>query len=100
MAELSDYHQHELEKLSRKDNILAILFGIFLPPVAYIYVGKWDWAAVNFITLNYLLFSFALVPVHYHFINCGSSVSTTSSNGTATTSIESTAFSMHRSRHR
>lgn len=64
MADMNDFQQREKEKIANKDTTVAILLGIFLTPAAYVYVGKWGWAAVNFFTLNYLFTGFFVVPWH------------------------------------
>jgi hypothetical protein len=54
-----------IKNRARKSRTVAILFGIFLPPVAYIYVGKWAWVLVNVITANYLIVGgLFIVPIH------------------------------------
>ena len=62
--EIPDMKQHELEKVASKDPTVAILLGIFVSPLGYVYAGSWAWAAINFFTLNYLLFGIIIVPIH------------------------------------
>ena len=62
--EIPDMKRHELEKIASKDTTVAILLGIFISPLGYVYAGSWAWAAINFVTLNYLLFGIILVPIH------------------------------------
>lgn len=61
---LTERRQYELEKSATKSPILGALLGFFAPPFGYVYVGKWGWALLNFITLNYLFLGFVLVPLH------------------------------------
>lgn len=56
--------QYELYKLSQKSPGIAALIGFLIPPIGYIYLGKWAYAAINFFTANYLLLGFFIVPVH------------------------------------
>ncbi|UPM42224.1 zinc ribbon domain-containing protein [Halocatena salina] len=56
--------QYELESIAGKSTLLGALLGLLAPPVGYVYVGKWGWALVNFLTLNYFLLGFILVPLH------------------------------------
>lgn len=62
--ELSERRQYELEKSASKSGVLGALLGFFFPPFGYVYVGKWGWALLNFITINYFLLGFILVPLH------------------------------------
>jgi len=55
-----------IKNRARKSIIVNLLLAIFLPPLAYVYVGKWTWAIVNFLTLNFLLLGLIIVPVHTH----------------------------------
>lgn len=61
---IPEMKRHELEKVANKDTTVAILLGIFISPLGYVYAGSWGWAAVNFFTLNYLLFGIIIVPIH------------------------------------
>lgn len=61
---IPDRRQYELEKIASKDTTMAILLGIFISPLGYGYVGKWWWALLNFVTLNYALLGFIIVPIH------------------------------------
>lgn len=61
---LSERRQYELEKIASKSAIAGMLLGLFFPPVGYGYVGKWGWAIVNFLTINYFFLGFLLVPLH------------------------------------
>jgi hypothetical protein len=54
----------KIRNRARKNKAVAILLGLFLPPLAYVYVDKWTWAIVNFVTLNYLLLGIIIVPIH------------------------------------
>lgn len=74
MAELSDRRRYELESLAAKNRLVAILLGLFLSPLAYVYLGRWRWAVINVLTLNYLLLGFVLVPIHaYRLLNSAES---------------------------
>lgn len=56
------------EKIARKDLNTNVLLGIFLPPIAYVNLGKPLLAVVNLITFNYLLLGFIVVPYHAYAI--------------------------------
>lgn len=60
----SDYRQHRLEKTAEKSLGTLAILSLFLPPVAYLYVGRPGWALFNLLTLNYLLLGILLVPWH------------------------------------
>jgi uncharacterized membrane protein YqaE (UPF0057 family) len=74
MAELSDRRRYELETLAAKNQWVAILLGLFLSPLAYVYLGRWKWVLINVLTLNYFLLGFVLVPIHaYRLLNSAES---------------------------
>lgn len=58
----------EDEKLARKDLNTNVLLGIFLPPVAYLNLGKPLLAVLNLVTFNYMLLGFVAVPYHAYAI--------------------------------
>ena len=62
--QMTAYRQRRYERLADKNLLAAALLGVLLPPVAYIYVGKWWWALLNLVTVNYLLLGILLVPWH------------------------------------
>ena len=57
----------KIRNRARKSKAVAALLGLFLSPVAYIYVGKWAWAIVNLLTINFLLLGFVIVPIHTYY---------------------------------
>lgn len=61
---MSDYRQYQIEAKAEKSIPVAVLLGIFLSPFAYVYMDNWGLAAINFITLNYALLGFLIVPLH------------------------------------
>jgi len=64
MIEIPDEKKYELAKQARKNRALAALLGLFLSPFGYLYVNEGGWALFNFLTFNYLLFGFIIVPLH------------------------------------
>lgn len=54
----------KIRNRARKNKLIAVLLAIFLPPIAYIYIGKWAWALVNLLTANFLFLGFIIVPIH------------------------------------
>lgn len=62
--DIPDVRRRELERIANKDTTVAILLGIFISPLGYVYAGSWAWAAINFFTLNYLLLGIIIVPIH------------------------------------
>lgn len=54
----------ELRSLADRSPIVAVFLGIFLPPVAYVYLGKYRLALLNLFTLNYFLLGIVIVPLH------------------------------------
>jgi hypothetical protein len=64
LSDMNDYQQREKEKIANKSTTTAVLLGIFLSPAAYVYVGKWGWAAANFFTFNFLLLGIIIAPLH------------------------------------
>lgn len=55
---------YELRKVAQKDVTMAMLLGLLISPLGYVYVGENLWALINFVTLNYLLFGIIIVPFH------------------------------------
>lgn len=69
-TELPDGRVYELQKVARKSPGVAVALGLLLTPASYWYVGRTGLALVNFLTFNYLLLGFILVPIHtYKIIN-------------------------------
>lgn len=62
--EMSDRRQYELEKMASKDITTTMLWGLLLTPVGYLKVGKTGLAVLNFLTFNYILLGFIIVPLH------------------------------------
>lgn len=63
MVELSDTRKAELRKLANKSPIAAVILGLFLPPISYVYIGKYRLAVLNLVTLNYLMLGVVIVPI-------------------------------------
>ncbi len=61
---LPDSRVYELQKLARKDVGTAIALGFLLTPAGYWYVDEVGLAVLNFLTFNYLLLGFIIVPIH------------------------------------
>lgn len=61
---IPDARVYELQKRARKSPAVAVVLAIFLPPAAYWYVGRTGLAVINFLTLNFFLFGFIIVPIH------------------------------------
>lgn len=59
-----DYEQLQAQKIASRNRGLATVLGFLAPPIGYAYVDSWGLAALNFITLNYLLLGFVIVPLH------------------------------------
>lgn len=55
---------YQLRKLAQKNMGIVDLVGLTVSPLAYLMLGKWGWAVVNVLTLNYLLTGFLVVPIH------------------------------------
>lgn len=53
-----------LKKRAYRSPTLAALLGFFLPPIAYLYIGKIRLAVLNLLTLNFFLLGFVIVPLH------------------------------------
>jgi len=68
---MSGIREYKLQELASKDVTLAIILGILISPLGYIYVGKWSWAIINFLTLNYFLLGVVVVPIHTYSIISG-----------------------------
>jgi len=69
-TQIPDGRVFELQKVARKSPGVAVALGILLTPASYWYVGRTGLALVNFLTLNYLLLGFIIVPIHsYKIIN-------------------------------
>lgn len=63
VADLSEVRQAELRTLADKSPIVAVFLGLFVPPMAYVYIGKYRLAALNFITMNYFMLGIVIVPL-------------------------------------
>lgn len=64
VTELTDAEKAALKKRAYRSPMLAAFLGFFLPPIAYLYIGKFRLAVLNLITLNFLLLGFIIVPLH------------------------------------
>lgn len=62
--EIPDVKRYELQKLAQKDLGLTMALGLLLSPGAYLHIGRPWLAVINFVTLNYFLTGFLLVPLH------------------------------------
>lgn len=63
MSDRSAANRKELRRLAEKNTAIAVFLGLFLPPVAYLYVGKPRGAVLNLLTLNYLMLGVVIVPL-------------------------------------
>jgi len=63
-SSIPEHKQYELQKVADKSTGIAVALGIFITPLAYVYVGKNMLALLNFLTLNYFLLGFIIVPIH------------------------------------
>lgn len=63
-SELSDARKYELQKVAGKDKGVVAVVSFLLPFVGYLMIGKTGLAVINFITLNYFLTGFLVVPIH------------------------------------
>ena len=63
-VDLPDGRIYELQKIAQKSPATAVALGLLLTPASYWYVGRTGLALVNFLTLNYLLLGFIVVPIH------------------------------------
>jgi hypothetical protein len=61
---LSTTRQRTLEKAANNDRLSTVVLSLFVPPLAYVEVGKPGYALLNVFTANYLLLGFLLVPFH------------------------------------
>lgn len=52
----------------QKEPMIAVLLGLFFPPIGYAYLEAWKFLALNLITLNYLMLGNFLVPIHCYLI--------------------------------
>ena len=62
----SDDDRAELRATAEKSKAVAVVLGLGLWPVAYYYVGRKKLAAINLLTLNYLMLGVFIVPVHVY----------------------------------
>lgn len=59
------HEQNRLETIAGRSQSLAIILGLFLPPLAYLYVKKPGWALLNLLTLNFgIVGGLLIVPYH------------------------------------
>lgn len=63
VADIADARKAELRTLAEKSSILAVFLGLLVPPIAYVYIGKYRLAALNFITMNYFMLGIVIVPL-------------------------------------
>lgn len=64
MSKRSDADRKTLRRLAEKNVAVAVILGLFLPPVAYLYMGNPRGAVLNLLTLNYLMLGIVIVPLH------------------------------------
>lgn len=56
-------------KLSKKNFWFAVALGFICPPAGYAYLQRYDFMAINILTLNYgIFFGFIIAPVHIYFM--------------------------------
>jgi hypothetical protein len=60
----SDLYIYKLQKLTGKKQTIAVILGLLITMLGFVYVGKWGLAIVNFITIKYLLLRITAVPMH------------------------------------
>lgn len=63
VADLSEARKAELRTLADRSPYVAVFLGLFVPPIAYVYIGKYRLAALNFITMNYFMLGLVIVPL-------------------------------------
>ena len=63
-AGTSERRIQELQDIAAKDKSTVMLVSFLVTPFGYVMIGKIGLAAINFITLNYFLFGFIIVPFH------------------------------------
>lgn len=63
-ASSNDFELQEKKKVANKDITTVMLVSFLLTPVGYWMVGKTLLAVVNFVTLNYFLLGWLIVPFH------------------------------------
>ena len=61
---IPDNRLYDLQSLAQKDTTIAVLLGLLLTPGAYIYVDRTWLAVINFLTFNFFLLGFIIVPFH------------------------------------
>lgn len=63
-SELPDARKYELQKIARKDQTTVAIVSLLITPVGYLMIGKTGLAIINFLTFNYFLLGFVVVPIH------------------------------------
>lgn len=63
VAEIPEDRARQLRKVADRNVIVGMFLGFFLPPLAYVYVGRYRLAIINLLTLNYLLLGLIIVPL-------------------------------------
>lgn len=63
-SSLSDARKYELQKIARKDQTTIAIVSLLLTPAGYLMIGKTGLAIINFLTFNYFLLGFLIVPFH------------------------------------
>jgi hypothetical protein len=63
---LTAARQRKLERKANNDRLSTFVLSLFVPPLAYVEVGKPGYAIVNFLTANFLLLGLVVVPFHTH----------------------------------
>ena len=63
-SDLPDARKYELQQIARKDQTTVAIVSLLLTPAGYLMVGKTGLAIINFLTLNYFLLGFVIVPIH------------------------------------
>lgn len=65
---IPDARVYDLQKVARKSPGVAVALGLLLTPASYWYVDRTGLALINFLTFNYLLLGFIIVPIHSYMI--------------------------------
>lgn len=63
-SDLADARKYELQKIARKNQTTVAIVSLLLTPAGYLMIGKTGLAIINFLTFNYFLLGFIVVPIH------------------------------------
>lgn len=67
-SRMSDMQQYDLERVANKNILIVICVSLLVTPLGYWMVGRKMLALVNFLTLNFALLGFVIVPIHTYLI--------------------------------